>query len=490
MTEGKLFIDGRWVAGKQMIDSINPATEEPIGRVCEASGDEVEQAVQAARQAFPSWKNMSIEQRCEYVRKAADVLVSRYGKQGEMTDLKRLITDEVGKRFPEADIEVIESSDMLRYFADAGSHLLRDEAVELDKNLWPTKKSFIAHEPIGVVAVIKPWNYPLELPLWSIGAALVTGNTVILKPSEHSPFIGLEIARIFEEIHIPKGVINVVTGGPATGRTLVMSDNVDMVAFTGSVETGQEIAIECAKQLRKVSLELGGKDAAIVAEDADIELTANGLVWGAFCNTGQVCVSVERAFVPRTIQDRLISEVVKKTEALRLDIDIGPLISKEQLSKVEEHIADALSKGAKILTGGKRPDSKPKGFYYLPTVLTGVDDSMRMLSEETFGPVLPITLVDDTAQAVSLANGSCYGLGASVWTSNVSRGEEIAQLLDVGMVWINDVNVAFPQCPWGGKKDSGLGVELSKWGIYEYTNKKHINIEVSQSVRRDWWYPY
>jgi len=490
MSSGRLFIDGRWMVGKRTMNSINPSTGESIGPICEASGSEVEQAVQAARQALPAWKNIPVEQRCEYVRKASDILVSKYNEQGEMTDLKRLIMNEVGKRFVEADTEVIESSDMLRYFADASPGLLQEEVPELDKDLWPTKKSFVMHEPVGVVAVIKPWNYPLELPLWSIGAALVAGNTIVFKPSEHSPLVGLEIAKIFKQTGIPRGVVNVVTGGPNTGRALVTNSGVNMVAFTGSVETGREIAIECARRLRKVSLELGGKDAAIIAEDADIELTSNGLVWGAFCNTGQVCVSVERAFVPRKLEDKLVKEIVKKTEMLRLDVDIGPLISKEQLTKVEEHVSDALSKGAKILTGGKRPEAKQNGFYYLPTVLSEVSNSMKIISEETFGPVLPLIFVDSIAEAVNLANESRYGLGASIWTTNLPKGEEIARLLDVGMVWINDVNVAFPQCPWGARMDSGLGVELSKWGIYEYTNKKHINTELSQEKSRNWWYPY
>lgn len=490
MSSDKLFIGGQWIAGNQTMKSINPSTGEQIGLVYKASGSEVQQAVQVAKEAFQTWKNVPIEQRCVYVRKAADILVSKYNKEGEISDLKRLIMNEVGKCFPEADIEVIESSDILRYFADASPKILQGEVAELDNNLWSTKRSFVMHEPVGVVAVIKPWNYPLELPLWSIGAALVTGNTVVFKPSEHSSLVGLEIAKIFEQAGIPKGVVNVVTGSPATGRALVTNDNVNMVAFTGSVETGREISIECAKRLRKVSLELGGKDAAIVTEDANIELISNGLVWGAFCNAGQVCVSVERVFIPRKIKDKLTNEIIKKTKALRLGIDVGPLISKEQLAKVEEHISDAVRKGAKVLTGGKRPESKDKGFYYLPTVLTEVNNSMKVLSEETFGPVLPLIFVEDITEAVNLANESYYGLGASIWTSNLSKGEEIARLLDVGMVWINDVNVAFPQCPWGGRRNSGLGVELSKWGIYEYANKKHINTELSQETRRSWWYPY
>jgi len=490
MIQGKLFIDGHWVKGDKTMNSIDPSNEEPFGQVYDASQTEVDQAVQAARKAFPKWKSIPVEDRCRYIQNAAEVLVSKYGKQGETTKLKNLIKREVGKRLPEADIEVIESSDMIRYFADVGSSLLSDEIMKLDDNLWPTKKSRVVHEPIGVVAAIKPWNYPLELPLWAIGAALVAGNTVVFKPSEHSPFVGLEIAHIFEQAEVPKGVLNVVTGGSDTGRLLVAHDGVDMVAFTGSVRTGREIAVECAKTLKKVSLELGGKDAAIVMEDADVELTANGLVWGAFCNSGQVCVSIERAYIPRNIHHTLVNTIVKLVGTLRLDIDISPLICKEQLIKVEDHINDALSKGAEVLIGGKRPELKQRGFYFLPTVITKVDKSMKILSEETFGPVLPIIVVDDLNEALNLANDSSYGLGASIWTSNLPKGEELARQLDTGMVWVNDVNVAFPQCPWGGVKQSGLGVELSKWGIYEFTNKKHISSELSQDRKREWWYPY
>jgi acyl-CoA reductase-like NAD-dependent aldehyde dehydrogenase len=250
------------------------------------------------------------------------------------------------------------------------------------------------------------------------------------------------------------------------------------------------VAAECAKHLKKASLELGGKDPAIVLEDADLELVANGLVWGAYGNSGQVCTAIERVYVPESIADSLIEYVVSKTKSLRLGTDIAPLVSKQQLEKVENHIADALAKGAKILIGGTRPQEPSVGFWYLPTVLTEVDDSMAVMSEETFGPILPIARYKDLSEAIRLANGSCYGLGASVWTKDIEHGKNIAGQLEAGMVWINDVNIPYPQCPWGGVKNSGIGVELSDRGILEFTRTKHINLELGSDTTRPWWYPY
>jgi acyl-CoA reductase-like NAD-dependent aldehyde dehydrogenase len=262
-----------------------------------------------------------------------------------------------------------------------------------------------------------------------------------------------------------------------------------MISFTGSISAGREIATECGKRLKKCSLELGGNDPAIVEPDVDLELAANGLVWGAFCNSGQVCVSANRAYVHQQIADELVKRIVDKTKALRVAIDFGPVVSAEQLSAVEEQINDAVSKGATVLVGGKRIDHA-KGYYYSPTVLTNVTSSMRLMTEECFGPVLPIVIVADTQEAVRLANESEYGLGASVWTSDLEKGQEIAKAIQSGMVWINDVNVAFPETPWGGIKCSGIGSELSEWGLYEYVQRKHINVETSLNDRRDWWYPY
>lgn len=489
MQTGRFLINGKWVEGSRSFTHFNPSTGGPFGEVYEGTERDIDVAVIAARNAFPRWNGLGVDRRAEIVGKVVDLLVARYGKQGEMTDLKKLIMDEMGKRFLEADTEVIETSDMLAFFVKQGPKLLGSKFPQLNQQLWPTKQSEVVFEPIGVVGVIKPWNYPLELPIWAIGPALVAGNTVVFKPSENSSFVGIEIAKMFQEAGLPLGVLNVITGRAETGQFLVRHEDVDMIAFTGSVSVGRGIAIECARQLRKFSLELGGNDAAIVESDVDLELAANGLVWGAFCNSGQVCVRTKRLFVNSRIVDELTSRILEKTKALRKDIDFGPIVSKKQLEKIEEQVTDARAKGAKVLIGGERIVGE-KGSYFWPTILTNMKPTMKIMQEECFGPVLPIVTVKNTEEAVELANNTEYGLGASVWTSDLQKGNEIGRQLKVGMVWINDVNVAFPEAPWGGIKHSGPGIELSDWGLYEYVQKKHFSVELSKAARRDWWFPY
>lgn len=489
MRTGQLFINGEWTDSKISFEQLSPSTKNVFGTVCDANNDEVNLAVEAASSALPLWSSLSVSQRADIVKKAVDILIEMYGEEGEETPLKLLISDETGKRLPEADIEVIESSDMLAYYADHGARLLTPKEPSLNQELWATKKSIIEYEPVGVVGIIKAWNYPLEIPVWSLAPSLISGNTVVFKPSEHSSFVGLEIGKIFEKAGLPKGVLNIVTGGAKTGEYLVENKKVNMIDFTGSVETGKKIAVACASSLKKCNLELGGNDAAIVCDDADLELAANGLVWGAFCNSGQVCVGVKRAFVNENILNSILKSIVNKTNALTPCVDYGPIISEQQIIKIESFVSDAVNKGAKILSGGKRLKSE-SGYYYLPTVLTGITSDMKIMKEECFGPLLPIISVKNSVEAVTLANDSFYGLGASIWTSNKKNGLNLARKIQSGMVWINDVNVAFPEAPWGGVKSSGIGIALSDQAIYEYVEYKHISIEESDDNRRIWWYPY
>lgn len=487
--KAQMYINGNWIEGTQTFTVTNPSTGEPLGVVYQATRTNIDLAVSAARRALMGWSRLDIAERAEVLGRVADLLVTHYGKQGELTDLKRLIITEMGKRLPEADIEMIESSDMISFFVKNAPRLLASTSPELNQELWATKKSFVVYEPIGIVGIIKPWNYPLELPIWAIAPALIAGNTIVFKPSEYSSFVGLEIGKLFEEAGLPSGVLNIVTGNEEVGKLLVEHEDINMISFTGSVSVGREIAIQCGKQLKKYSLELGGNDPAIVEADVDLELAANGLVWGAFCNSGQVCVRTKRAFVNRAIVDELTKRIIDKTKSLRPTIDFGPIISEEQLTTIEEQVHDAVSKGATVLVGGKRIQQSG-GYYYSPTILANVSPSMRLMSEECFGPVLPIVTVADTKEAVALANESEYGLGASIWTADLEKGRAIANSIQSGMVWINDVNVAFPETPWGGIKCSGVGTELSEWGLYEYVQRKHISIENSSNTRRDWWYPY
>ncbi len=491
MKKGKILINGKWRQGNCDLISIDPATGETIGKVSMSGKKDVVDAVKAARQASISWHSIDISQRSEFLKKAINVIHERSDK------LKELIVRELGKPYPEASVEVDESADMLAFFAEEGKNFLESEYIPINRSLFPNKVSYTRFEPIGVVAVIKPWNYPFELPIWSIGAALITGNTVVFKPSELAPFVGLEIGTIFQEAGLPEGVLNVITGDGKTGEYLVDS-NVDMVAFTGSIETGKRISRYCADKGCRVSLELGGKDPAIVCEDADIGQAVNGLTWGSFANCGQVCVSAERIYVHQNIAEEFIARFVEKASTLKLgngldpSVDIGPLVSQKQLDKVETHVKDAIAKRAKILTGGQRPtdESLKRGFYFLPTVLSEVNNDMKVMTEETFGPIAPIMTFSTDDEAIRLANQTSYGLGASIWTTNLRKANYISEMVQAGMVWVNDINIAYPQCPWGGVKKSGHGKELSKYGIREFLNIKHINVDFGEQETRDWWFPY
>ncbi|HIP13244.1 MAG TPA: aldehyde dehydrogenase [Arcobacter sp.] len=485
MLKNKLYINGEWINGSIEMDSVNPETDEIIGKVYCAESKDVKASIVAAKEALNAWSNLDVRERAKYLTKASDILVEKYGEEGKETPLKKIIVDEVGKRLPEADIEVIESSDMLGYFATAGVKLLVDENLQLNEELWATKRSYVTHDPVGVVGIIQPWNYPLELPLWAIGAALIAGNTIVFKPSEYSSLVGLEIAKIFEDAGLPKGVLNVITGDASTGKAIVSNNNIDMISFTGSYQVGKEINIKCAESFKKTNLELSGNDAAIVLDDADLELTANGIVWGSYCNSGQVCVGAKRIFVHDEIYDDFIKLVTEKTINLKLGIDIGPIINKNELQKIKSLVDEAIDKGAILLQGGNINDN-----FFEPTILSNVDFSMQLMKDELFGPILPIIRFSSTEEVIELANNTQYGLGASIWTQNLALAKSLSKQLNVGMVWINDINIAYPEAPWGSIKASGNGISLSKYGIEKYTNIKHINYETGKDPTRPWWFPY
>jgi acyl-CoA reductase-like NAD-dependent aldehyde dehydrogenase len=486
------FINGQWFHIEPTFDSVCPEDESIIGSAPLGSHKEVSLSVQAAKDAFAGWSSLSIEERATYLKKASDALTKEYGNMGEATSLKELICREMGKRLPEADIEVIESSDMLGFFADQGPRCLADRPIALNRELWPTKRSTISFMPIGVVGVIKPWNYPLELPLWAIGAALVAGNTIVFKPSELTPFVASKIVSIFADVGLPAGVLNMVTGDGSTGSAIVEHPDVDMVSFTGSIAVGNEIALKCTQRSCRVSLELGGKDAMIVLADADMDLAVNGALWGSFTNAGQVCVGVRRVLLADEIYDEFLDRFVSSVSQLKLRRDIAPLASLAQLAKVEQHVNDAINKGATILIGGHRPENAEfkKGFFFEPTVMVNTTADMLVEREDTFGPVVFLKRFSSPDEAIKIAHSVPYDLGASVWTKDSKVGLQIAKKLRTGMVWINDVNVAFPQAPWCGRRWSGHGIELSEFSFHEYSSVKHISCETSGDKRRAWWFPY
>lgn len=488
MQTAQLFINGAWRQSKQTLTGISPSNTQPFSTIFTAGESEVEEAICAAKAAFPAWRALGLAERSRLLEHAANILGGLEDNGRFPADLKALINVETGKLTVEAEGEIIETSDMMRYLAKVALTQLQEEPVPLNENLWPTKRSHVVPTPFGVVGVIKPWNFPLQVPLWSIVAALLGGNTVVFKPSELSSVTGNWIARMFEQAGFPSGVFNVVNGDHKVGKQLVSHPDVPLVSFTGSLRAGLDIAARCAQTLKRYVLELGGNDVAIVCKDANLETAANGIVWGALFNAGQVCTGVKRVLVVKSVYEEFFAKVKNKFSTVRLGTDVGPLVSETQLLTIERQVKETISQGAKLVAGGKRAN-RP-GFYFEPTLLMDVPKTSTIFNEECFGPVLPMIQVADEAEAIRINNSSEYGLGASVWTENEKTAIEIASQLETGMVWHNDVSASFPEAPWIGIKYSGQGIASSKWSLEEYVYRKHVCLEKSADTSHAWWFPY
>jgi len=473
-----VLINGVWTFGEQQQAKICPRTGKVLYYYSNCSEKLVSQSVKAARKALSLWQAQPFEKRLDLIKRFSEIIGNK------KKDIANAIIEDTGKPMGEAETEVIESIDIASYFyaADYNDYLLKEEMINTE--LWAHKKAYIMHEPRGVYAVIKPWNYPFELPLWSIIPILIAGNTIVFKPSELSVRSSSLIAQYFIEAGLPKGVINVIPGDADTGKILVRS-NIDAVSFTGSDSSGKDIA-KINNGLIHLNLELGGNDAAIILKDANIDLTLSGVLWGCFTNSGQVCVSIERLIVHESIYDIFISKFVSKTNMLIRDRDFGPLISKKQKEHVLRHIESALESGGNLLTDKKYND---QGNYIKPTIIENADTNCLGWQEETFGPVVLVEKYRELDDAISKANDSRYGLGASIWTTNTKLAFDISKRLNVGMIWINEVNLPMPEIPWLGRNDSGTGINLSLESVYEASNKKIIHIDCSNKAR-DWWYPY
>jgi succinate-semialdehyde dehydrogenase/glutarate-semialdehyde dehydrogenase len=473
------------------LESFSPATGAAIGTVPVTPPDEVQAVVDAVAHVQPFWAQLTLADRARYLLRAAQVLID------ESDQIRDLISSEQGKPRNEAfSMELLPTIDALNWIADEGQKILADEKVGMPQLFLKTKRSAFTYEPVGVIGVIAPWNYPWSIPFGEVALALMAGNGVVLKPATLTPLIGERIVHVFERAGVPEGLVRVVHG-PGTGSALVDS-SVGKVFFTGSVETGRGVGEACARRLKGSVLELGGKDPMIVLPDADLDHAIAGALWGGFANAGQTCSGIERVYVLREVADRFISGVVRGAEALRLgdplswDTEIGPMVSHEQYELVRELVDDAVASGATLCCGG--PAEAPQGLsgdFYAPTVLTDVTHEMRIMREEIFGPVLPIIVVDSEDEALRLANDSDFGLGASVWTSDRGKGERIAHELEAGMVWINDHMFSHGACqlPWGGVKESGLGRTHSRFGMYECVNVK-LRVWEPSAIRNPWWHPY
>ena len=474
------------------IRSINPATLELLGEFPIMDRPEVEAAVERAWKAQEEWQLLNFDKRIKHLLKLRK-LVAR-----KADEIAELVSNEVGKPLSECyTAELSGPLDTCVWLANNTEQILKEELVPLSNPLLSTKQSVITYEPLGVIGIISPWNYPFAIPMMSIAMAVTLGNTVVLKPSEKSGLIGIKIGDLFAEAGFPKDVVTVVSGDRDTGRFLSES-RLSKLIFTGSVLGGEKVMEQAAGQLTPVTLELGGKDPAIVLPDAPVDWTARGLVWGAFTNAGQACASIERLYLLKGKNtDKLISKLVEVTGELKVgppsdrSTDIGPVIDEWQLEKISSLVEDAVENGARVLTGGKRVEGL-EGYFYQPTILADVNHSMRIMKEEIFGPVLPIMVIDTEDEAVEKANDSEFGLCGTVWGKNLRRAEDIARDLEVGTVLINDClfSHAAPQLPWGGLKKSGFGRSHSRFGMLDLVNIKHINIDAAGGTRRLWWYPY
>jgi len=471
--------------------SRNPATGEEIGRAPLTTPEEVARAVGRARETQRAWAARSVRERGRLVMKARRIILK------ELEEIALLISRETGKPVAEAiAMELTPSLDLMQHFARYTASLLWPRHISVGQYALMGRSSYEIYKPLGVVGVISPWNFPWATPLAEVVMALMAGNAVVLKPSELTPLTGLKIKDVLKRAGLADGLLRVVTGDGSTGAALVGA-GVNKIMFTGSVATGKRVAEAAARYLTPVVLELGGKDPMIVLEDADIDNAALGAVWGAFANSGQACASVERCYVHETIAPQFIKAVVAETKRLRQgvgtdkSVDVGAMTSERQLLVVERHVDEAIDKGATVRTGGRRMEDSSRVFFE-PTVLTNVNHHMTVMREETFGPVLPIMTFKTDEEAVRLANDSMYGLTASVWTRNITRGKRLAERIDAGTVMVNEVvyTHGIAQTPWGGVKQSGLGRTHGRAGLLELVHAQHIHVNRFAFLPDLWWFNY
>ncbi|WP_392712632.1 aldehyde dehydrogenase family protein [Rhizobium ruizarguesonis] len=481
----ELYIDGQWVrpAKGGTCEVINPATEEVIHRIAAATAEDVDLAVKAARRAFDrdGWPKLTGARRAGYLRAIAD------GIRARQAEIARLEVLDNGKPFPEADWDVADAAGCFDFYAGLAEQLDNnpEEAIALPDARFTSKA---VREPIGVAGAIIPWNYPLLMAAWKVAPALAAGCTVVLKPAELTSLTALELAAVADEAGLPAGVLNIVTGaGSIAGQAIIDHRQVDKLAFTGSGPVGSKIMAAAARDIKRVSLELGGKSPFVVFEDADIDKAVEWIMFGIFWNQGQVCSATSRVLVQEAIYGRLLERLVEETNRIKIGNGLyegtllGPLVSKRQYDQVVAAIEGARKAGAIVACGGARPEGFDRGFYLRPTVLADVPLDSDAWKEEIFGPVVCMRSFKTEEEAVELANDSRFGLAAAVMSKDDTRAERVAAAFRAGIVWINCSQPTFTEAPWGGYKESGIGRELGRWGLDNYLETKQITRFASEA---------
>ena len=483
MKNYEMYIDGKFTSAKSGAtrDIIDPANGELIAKVPESSKEDVVIAIKAARRAFDEgdWRKTSALARSKLLFKIAD-LIRTHAKM-----LAELETRNCGKPLAEAEYDVTDAANCFEFYAGLATKI-HGETMSVPANSF----SYVVREPIGVCGQIIPWNFPLLMAAWKLAPALAAGNTVILKPSELTPITALELFKLIDQCGFPPGVVNLITGpGVGAGEELSTNSMVDKVAFTGGTVTGKKIMQAATGNLKRISLELGGKNPNIVFADCDLEMAIDGALFGAFANQGEVCSSGSRLIVERSIHKKIVAGMLEKIPNIKLGhgldegVKMGPLVSRTHREKIEHYIKIGIDEGAKLICGGKRPTGKAfeNGNFFEPTIFDEVKPTMRIAREEIFGPVLAVIPFDTEEEAIQIANDTEYGLAAAVWTKDLTRAHRVTSQIRAGILWVNHYHPTHNEMPWGGYKQSGAGRELGLYGIESYLEIKQVNINLDDA---------